>query len=261
MDTSEPANCRHPVVLIVDDDASLRNLLRKVLQPDYEIWVAASGSEALELVRLERGGIDILLSDIEMPGMDGVSLCHRICGERPKTRVLLMSGGKVSAPLDRAGLPLPFLAKPFELRTLQRRLRELLAEPVLTTENRKVILVVDDDVTRREYIHRILTENRYSVRMASNPAQAQMLSDENNEIDLVVAAVMSDGSGVRLAEHIDASGRPISTLLISHYTPAALGQMAGFSAQPEYLANPFTPEALLERVGRLLQASRHAGTG
>ena len=61
-------------------------------------------------------------------------------------------------------------------------------------------------------------------------------------------------------EAIDASGRPICTLLISHYTPAALGQMAGFSAQPEYLANPFTPEALLERRARLVGRgyARHA---
>jgi DNA-binding response OmpR family regulator len=258
MDTSELANLRHPVILIVDDDAPLRNLLRKFLQKDYEILSAASGSEALELARLETGNIDILLSDIEMPGMDGVSLCHRICGERPKTRVLLMSGGSVVAPLDRAGLPLPFVAKPFELRKVQRLLRELLAEPALTPEDRSVILVVDDEVTRREHIHRILTENGYSVRMASNLGQAQMLSDENTKIDLVIAAVMSDGSGVRLAEHIDASTRPVSTLLISHYEPEALQEMTGFSAQPEYLPNPFTPEELLKRVGHLLRKKDEA---
>jgi DNA-binding NtrC family response regulator len=230
-----------PFVLIVDDDAPLRNLLRKILQKDYETAIAGSGSEALELSRLEKGKIDILLSDMEMPGMDGVSLYHRICIKRPQIKVLFMSG-TLAAPSDRAGTPLPFLTKPFELRTLQRLLRELLAEPLLTPQNPKTILVVDDEMQRREYIHRILTENGYSVLMASNIGQAEKLSDQNRKIDLVVAAVMRDGGGVRLAEHVDASRRRISTLLISHYESGVLQQMTGFSAQPEFLGNPFTAE-------------------
>jgi hypothetical protein len=56
-----------------------------------------------------------------------------------------------------------------------------------------------------------------------------------------------------LAEQVEVSKREISTLLISHFHPNVLRNVAGFSEQPEFLANPFTPEALLTRVRRLLQ--------
>jgi DNA-binding NtrC family response regulator len=61
-------------------------------------------------------------------------------------------------------------------------------------------------------------------------------------------------SGVALAEHVETSERGINTLLISHFHPDLLRSVAGFSKQPEFLPNPFTPEALLTHVRRLLES-------
>ena len=89
---------------------------------------------------------------------------------------------------------------------------------------------------------------------ASSVEEAEKASDSVATIDLIISGVVFPGqSGVNLAEHVEASARNISTLLISHFHPDLLRNMAGFSKQPEFLPNPFTPEALLAHVRRLLE--------
>src|SRR6266511_1810436 len=66
------APARHPGVLVVDDDALLRTLLYEVLrQEGFAVWTAANGFEALTLYDLQRGAIDLVLLDVNMPGRDG----------------------------------------------------------------------------------------------------------------------------------------------------------------------------------------------
>ena len=248
-----PTENHRAVLLLAEDDVGLRNLLRTALARDYEVLAAANGYEALQLSDARDGIIDIVLSDIEMPGMDGVSLCRRIRASRPHTRTLLMSGA-VLDPHDLAGHSLPCLPKPFDLNTLRRRLQQLLAEPELN-DDPKVILIVDDHATRRARIWRILAGRGYRVQSVASLEEAALLVEGSSKIDLVVTAVVMGGKsgGIGLAERVDASRRPISTLLIDHEDPALLNLMPGFLAQPEFLPNPFTSEALLEHVGRLLQ--------
>src|SRR3954470_22379443 len=102
----------HPVILLADDEVFVRNFLREALQRDYEMLVAADGREALQLSRAYDGVIHMLLSDVEMPRMDGVTLSRRIVAERSGVRVLLMSGS-TERRLEHAGQPIPFLPKPF----------------------------------------------------------------------------------------------------------------------------------------------------
>ena len=206
-----------------------------------------------ETSRAQPGVIDLLLSDVEMPGITGISLSEQIRTERPELKVILMSG-KIVDPLDSTGERLPFLRKPLDSRTLRSFLKPLVAAAA-RVENSKVILVVDDQLKRRERTAGILTGNGYKVITAGGREEAALLADGSSKIDLIVAAVMMDGKsgGISLAEHVDKSLRNTSTLLISHVQPALLQGLPGFLAQPEFLENPFTPEALLSRVCALLQ--------
>jgi two-component system cell cycle sensor histidine kinase/response regulator CckA len=119
----------HEQVLLVEDEDLIRNLAQQILvDRGYRVAVAANASEALDLVgRLERG-IDLLLTDIVMPGLSGLDLAQRLRRRQPDLRVLFMSGYSDS-PLLRAGLAREgsgFLQKPFSADALERRVRELL---------------------------------------------------------------------------------------------------------------------------------------
>jgi putative two-component system response regulator len=76
-------------VLIVDDDASLRRLVKAVLARDYALDEASSGEEALE--KLSQSDPGIVLLDMVMPGIDGAETCRRIKASRGDTRVIILS--------------------------------------------------------------------------------------------------------------------------------------------------------------------------
>ncbi|MCF6237986.1 MAG: ATP-binding protein, partial [Candidatus Marinimicrobia bacterium] len=80
-------------ILVVDDDDSIRSLIIDTLQPlGYNIIPASTGAEALELSRMIEQDIDLLLSDVIMPGINGKQLADIIVQEQPQIRVILMSG-------------------------------------------------------------------------------------------------------------------------------------------------------------------------
>jgi DNA-binding NtrC family response regulator len=149
----------------------------------------------------------------------------------------------------------PFLAKPFTPDTLLTKVNEILAPSRPAIDGLNVIMVVDHDADRRDRTRNILAGGGYAVLTAGSVEEAKVISNSIATVDLIVSGVVFPGqSGVALAEHVGASERRISTLLISHFHPNLLRDVAGFSQQPEFLPNPFTPEALLTRVRRLLQS-------
>ena len=116
-------------VLVVEDEDLIRQLAEQILRDrGYRVISAASATEALELVTSLDGEIDLLVTDIVMPGLSGLDLAQRLRRRIPDLRVLFMSGYSDS-PLLRAGLAregAAFLQKPFSADALERRVRDLL---------------------------------------------------------------------------------------------------------------------------------------
>jgi CheY-like chemotaxis protein len=109
--------------LIAEDDVMVRNVVRIALEEEgYFVLAAGDGEQALSLSRQFPGTIHALLSDVEMPNLDGLELRKIILTERPGIKVLLMSGFTES-PVEN----IPVLAKPFVVGVLTQRMRELLA--------------------------------------------------------------------------------------------------------------------------------------
>src|ERR1700686_4306630 len=121
-------------ILLVEDEINLRRLARQYLENQgYKILEAEDGAAALQIVDGHRGAIDLLLTDVIMPGMNGRELARQISRLLPNIRVLYMSGYTENAighdgMLD-AGINL--LQKPFSLPSLKDRVREILdSEPI-----------------------------------------------------------------------------------------------------------------------------------
>jgi signal transduction histidine kinase len=110
-------------VLVVEDEEGVRSLIVRVLRAaGYSVLEAASGHDALDRAGRHPGPIDLLLTDVLMPGMDGRDLAQRLSAARPGVKILFLSGYSGDATLTGA----PLLPKPFAPMTLLTKLREVL---------------------------------------------------------------------------------------------------------------------------------------
>ena len=82
-----------PKVLIADDEDSMRQLVARAIAMDgHETVTAQDGAEALEILTREDGAFDLLLTDIQMPVMDGIALALSAARDFPKLTIILMTG-------------------------------------------------------------------------------------------------------------------------------------------------------------------------
>lgn len=116
-------------ILLAEDDDSLRRLAQLTFEElGYKVIVASDGFEALELESEHEGPIDMLVSDVVMPGLSGFELSSAIRETRPDIKIILMSGYPSRGELSRMEAPagIPLLQKPLEPETLARNVRECL---------------------------------------------------------------------------------------------------------------------------------------
>jgi PAS domain S-box-containing protein len=117
-------------IFLVEDQSELRSLIHKFLQSlGYKVLVAALPTEAIQIAKQFTGQIDLLLTDVVMPGMNGRGLAQRLQPLYPNMRVLYVSGFvEHTHKQDAVDANDAFLAKPFLLRELAEKIRSLLGE-------------------------------------------------------------------------------------------------------------------------------------
>jgi two-component system, cell cycle sensor histidine kinase and response regulator CckA len=116
-------------VLVAEDNPAVRKLVRDILVlHGYTVMCAADGYECLRLAQGHSGPIDLLLTDVEMPGMHGPELARRLAALRSGIKVLYLSGRPVRELGERGLLDLQahFLPKPFRVEGLARKVRDVL---------------------------------------------------------------------------------------------------------------------------------------
>ncbi len=126
----------HPgdeTVLLVEDEPEVRSLVQRILKTQgYTVVTAANPDEALAVAREFKGAIQLMVTDVVMPGMSGLQLAERLVPTRPDMRVLFVSGYTDDA-MGPHGILEPgkaFLQKPFTPSALARKIRDVLdAEP------------------------------------------------------------------------------------------------------------------------------------
>ena len=109
--------------LVVDDDSALRTYIASILHSEsFETMKAANGKHALEIVQMLDGGVDLIVTDIQMPGGDGISLARAVRGAYPSVAIILVSGrAEAYAGFD-------FVEKPFSWATMSRAVRRVMAK-------------------------------------------------------------------------------------------------------------------------------------
>jgi len=128
---SSAQNGGSETVLLVEDEESVRQLVRETLESKgYKVLEADHGESALHIVSRHSGKIDMLITDVVMPGMSGRELSAQLCSSYPHTKVLYLSGYTEDAIAHEGVLEsgTAFLQKPFTLQMLARKVREVLDE-------------------------------------------------------------------------------------------------------------------------------------
>lgn len=114
-------------ILVVDDEPAICSLIRHALAPEgYTILLANNGRDALQLCTTHKGPIQLLLTDLLMPGMNGLELAVKVQALSPQTRVLYLSESSVVSGAFADEPHLAFLPKPFTLGALLTTVRKLL---------------------------------------------------------------------------------------------------------------------------------------
>ena len=116
-------------ILLVDDDTVVRKLSAGALSAaGFEVLEAKSGPQALQVAQAHQGTIDLLLTDVALPGMSGGELAEAFLKERPGTPTVFMSGYSAGAALHDSVRDegVAFIAKPFNPEALLRKVRAAL---------------------------------------------------------------------------------------------------------------------------------------
>jgi len=140
-------------ILVADDETGMRESVARALRREaFHVIAVEDGAAALDVLR--RGGVDLLVADLRMPGLDGLELLRAVKVVAPDTGVILLSGRgtveeAVAAMKEGA---YDFLTKPFDLAPLIRIVRQALQHRALVLENRNLRRRLDELAGTGEFI-------------------------------------------------------------------------------------------------------------
>ncbi len=129
-------------ILIAEDSDSVREVVGDFLESKgYLVLGAASGDAALKTAKGFGGAIDLLLTDVVMPGIGGVELARQLKVLRPRMKVIFTSGDSDDTQARQGGLDSTrvFIQKPFRPKTLAKKIRQVLDEPDRTAGNTRLV--------------------------------------------------------------------------------------------------------------------------
>jgi CheY-like chemotaxis protein len=239
-------------ILLVEDEAEVRRFAAGALrQFGYLVLEASRGEEALHIAAQPGRAIDLLVSDVMMPGMKGPELAARMKVVQRGTRILFMSGYPDTEALHASapGMRFTYLQKPFGPEVLAAKVREALGNG----SNGGRVLVVDDEEVVRDLFRDVLESAGYEVGQASNGREA-LAEARAQRFDLVLTdLVMPEQEGIETIRELRAQFPGLKIVAVSGAFEGRLlkvGQKMGADAA---LAKPVSPEDLLTCVQGLLK--------
>ena len=180
-------------ILVADDETGMRESVARALRREaFHVIAVEDGAAALDVLR--RGGVDLLVADLRMPGLDGLELLRAVKVVAPDTGVILLSGHgtveeAVAAMKEGA---YDFLTKPFDLAPLIRIVRQALQHRALVLENRNLRRRLDELAGTGEFIGAspAMLEVLALVKQVASASTTVLISGESGTGKEVVARAL-----------------------------------------------------------------------
>ncbi len=251
-------------VLVIDDNHTNLSILKKQL----ELWdllptLATSGKAALEIINREK--FDLIISDMQMPGMDGIELCTSIKAVYPKVPIILLSSVGDESKSKYPELFNAVLTKPikqaqlqklvqFELKQNGGKVKEEAVKPSLLSEDFAKtypldILIAEDNLINQKLALRVLNKLGYEPKIANNGKEAVEMSALHAYDVILMDMLMPEMDGVDATRTIRATNghQPIIVAMTANVLPEdkELCYNAGMSG---FVSKPFKLEVLIETL-------------
>lgn len=235
-------------ILVVDDDRQLRDLLVDTLQTvGYESLGVADGLEALSALRADN--IDLVISDISMPKMDGIELAGKMRQDYPDVGILLITGVATAETERQAisdNLCDGYLAKPFRIDRIEGMIDSLLNQPSApsSANGSRRVLVVDDDPHFLDALVETVGMLGYEAKGA-NDCESALEALKDGTYAMVLADVaMPEMNGFDLLKVLKRQHPDIPVVIMTgHNLSEPAADMIKKSADA-YLTKPFRQDAV-----------------
>jgi DNA-binding NtrC family response regulator len=241
-------------VLIVDDEESLGCTLQANLELDgFEVDFANSGPAALAL--LERQRYDLMLSDIRMPGMNGVDLFRAARATQPAMPVVLMTAFALEGLVKQAineGVFTVF-PKPFDIGHLEAVLNRALRRPI--------VLVVDDAESDAETTAQALAGAGLRARAASDASTALAVVKSDTVDVCVVDLLLSKDGGAALLQSMRSAEPHIMFIAVSGHDIPALMQQVMTLGTVACMRKPLRLDELVQTIAQARRLPAPATSG
>ncbi|MCU1237338.1 MAG: multi-sensor hybrid histidine kinase [Candidatus Solibacter sp.] len=249
---------RDAMLLLVEDQADVRRLASSILKlQGYRLLEAEDAGHALAISNNYPGTIDLLVTDVIMPGMNGRELADQLLNKRSGLKVLYMSGYSGDAIARQGCLEsgTEYLPKPFSPDELSSKVRDVLR----ISSAGRTILVIDDDAKVRGLLQLVLSGAGYRVLVAAD-GKAGMEALESQAVDLVITdLVMPEQEGLETVTLLHAQRPKLPVIAISGAFGGSFLKAAGLLGASATLAKPIAPDELLRTVERFMTEEVPAG--
>ncbi len=181
-------------ILVVDDETDMRHLLKRTLEPDLDCRVVTVASGKAALAQIEEEHFDLVLADIKMPEMDGLTLLHRIKQVLPDLTVVMMTAhGSIETAVEAIKIgAYDFITKPFDLDSLIVRIEKALERSSLIKENIRLKKVCESAHLFQDIVGESAPMQRVfeTIRMVANTDLTVLITGESGTgKDLTARAV------------------------------------------------------------------------
>jgi DNA-binding response OmpR family regulator len=200
-------------ILVVDDERISRRVAYRILTEEgFRVLEADSGLEALDVLRLAHGRVDLLMIDVVMPECDGVATGGQVMEQWPDQRILYMSAhpAQVLAQHGLTSLNVPVLAKPYSRGEVLAKV-----EQALERRSKKRILVADDDASIRSSLAKMLTMGGYEVLLAADGSEATRIWRERGADLVILDLFMPVKDGIETIVELRAQAIQVPILVMS----------------------------------------------
>jgi CheY-like chemotaxis protein/nitrogen-specific signal transduction histidine kinase len=242
-------------ILVVEDRAAVRDLVRETLAPcGYKILEAADGKQGLEISQGYGQPIDLLITDVIMPGLNGKEFAKLVKKLRPDTKVLYISGYSGDAlAADGADNEESVLQKPFSPEALLLKIRDVLG----ASQTPPSILVVDDDSEIRGLLRSILEEEGYRVHTAENGKRAIAVIKEEPVNLMLTDLAMPVLEGLETIKYLRREYPSLPVIAMSGTFRGTMLDAAGLLGASAVLEKPVKVDEVLSIVGTLLKRTKN----